>query len=172
MTNPVMRVHAEESGAQMAAAQQMKSGANWFYWIAGLSVINSVIALAGGGWYFILGLGLTQIVDGIALSGFEDPSEVTFGVLFMAFIFDLIIAGIFVAFGYLANKEQKWAFITGMVVYALDGLIFIMVMDFLSIGFHVFALYAIYRGFAGLQQMERLRAEAMMAKTGMVKAIG
>ena len=45
---------------------QHASGANWFYWIAGLSVINSVIILAGGGWGFVVGLGITQFIDAIA----------------------------------------------------------------------------------------------------------
>ena len=46
---------------------QFKSGADWFFWIAGLSIINSIILLAGGQWSFIVGLGITQIIDTIGL---------------------------------------------------------------------------------------------------------
>ena len=35
---------------------QLKSGANWFYWIAGLSLINSAIFVFGGNVNFIAGL--------------------------------------------------------------------------------------------------------------------
>ena len=42
---------------------KFKSGASWFFWIAGLSIINSIILLAGGQWNFIVGLGVTQIID-------------------------------------------------------------------------------------------------------------
>jgi len=172
MTNPMTQPKEQGSGAENRAIEKMKSGANWFYWIAGLSVVNSVIALVGGGWAFIIGLGFTQVVDAIALSGYENPSDATFGVLAVAFLFNLIIAGIFAAFGYFANKEQKWAFITGMAIYAVDGVLFIIVLDFLSVGFHAFALYSIYKGFSSLQILERLKSEAMMAKAGMVKSIG
>ena len=48
-----------------ALLAQLRSGANWFYWIAGLSVVNSLIFAFGGKVSFIAGLGLTQIVDGI-----------------------------------------------------------------------------------------------------------
>ena len=40
-----------------------------------------------------------------------------------------------------------------MVLYALDGLIFLWVQDYLSIGFHLFALYGLYRGVKALGQL-------------------
>ena len=46
--------------------QRVRSGASWFYWIAGLSIINSIIQLSGGNWHFIFGLGITSIVDALA----------------------------------------------------------------------------------------------------------
>jgi uncharacterized membrane protein YvbJ len=39
--------------------RQMKSGAAWFFWIAGLSLINSIIIHSG--WSFIIGLGLLKL---------------------------------------------------------------------------------------------------------------
>ena len=44
----------------------VSGGASWFYWIAGLSLVNSAIVLFGGQWNFIVGLGVTQIIDAIA----------------------------------------------------------------------------------------------------------
>jgi hypothetical protein len=48
--DPVARHQLEE---------RMKSGANWFYWIAALSLVTSVISLAGGTWGFFVSLGVT-----------------------------------------------------------------------------------------------------------------
>jgi hypothetical protein len=59
----------------------------------------------------------------------------------MAFVIGIVIAGIYVIFGIYAQKRRKWAFIVGMILYALDGLIFLLGPDFVSIGFHVFMLY-------------------------------
>src|SRR4051794_40879026 len=46
--------------------QQGRNGANWFYWIAGLSLVNSVILLTGGNTFFFIGLGVTMMADAIA----------------------------------------------------------------------------------------------------------
>jgi len=123
---------------------QFKSGADWFFWIAGLSLINSIILLAGGQWSFIVGLGITQIIDTI---GLEMAKEAGMIGNIIAFVCDILAAGIFVLFGVFARKGYRWAFIMGMIIYTLDGLLFILVQDILSMGFHLFALYGIYSGF-------------------------
>src|SRR5216117_2936789 len=51
---------ATAAQADPAAMAQLKSGASWFYWIAGLSLINSIVAFTGGQWAFLFGLGITQ----------------------------------------------------------------------------------------------------------------
>ena len=132
---------------------KFKSGANWFFWIAGLSLINSIILLAGGEWSFIVGLGITQIFDTI---GLEIAKEAGIIGKILAFMFDLFAAGIFVLFGIFARKKYNWAFIVGMVLYAFDGLLFLLAQDILSIGFHILALYFIYNGLQANKQLESI----------------
>jgi len=66
-------------------------------------------------------------------------------------VLDIVINGfvsaVFALFGYFAAKAQKWAFVVGMGLYALDGLLLWGAKDFLGMGFHAYALFAIYRGF-------------------------
>lgn len=135
---------------------QFKSGANWFYWIAALSLVNSAISLSGNQWSFIIGLGMTQIIDAIA-TGFAEQ----IGILgkAIALCFDLMAAAIFIAFGFFARKRFAPAFIIGMIVYALDGLIFILAQDWLSIAFHVFALIGIFSGMKACKELARLESE-------------
>jgi hypothetical protein len=143
--------------AVLRLQSQLKSGANWFYWVAGLSLINSLILLFGGKWSFIIGLGITQMVDGIAGAIANDANARASLILkLVAFFVDLVVAGIFVLFGVFANKGYKWSFIIGMILYALDGLIFLLVQDWLSIGFHLFALYSVYSGLRALGQLKSL----------------
>ncbi len=52
--------------AQPQFEAQLKSGASWFYWIAGLSAVNTISALSGSNWRFMFGLGITQIIDAFA----------------------------------------------------------------------------------------------------------
>ncbi len=126
---------------------RFKNGAGWFFWIAGLSLVNSIILMVGGQWNFLVGLGITQVIDGIVsgVAAEADASAATI-IKILAFVADILVAGLFVTFGVLAMKRYKISFIIGMVLYALDGLIFLIVPDFLSIGFHLFALFGLYGG--------------------------
>jgi hypothetical protein len=129
------------AGTDSAAAAQLKSGASWFYWIAGLSVVNSIIAFSGsGGGGFVVGLGVTQLIDGFGQS-MEGGGKM------VAIFLDVIAAGIFVLFGVFANKQHTWAFIVGMLLYALDGLLFLLFQLWLGLGFHAFVLFCLFRGF-------------------------
>jgi hypothetical protein len=119
---------------------QFKSGANWFFWIAGLSLVNSAILLAGGQWNFIVGLGITQVLDAIA---FPHGAAGKMIALFL----DVIAAGIYIAFGVLARKGYHWVFILGTVLYGIDGFIFLAAKDFLGFGFHLLALWFIFGGY-------------------------
>jgi len=132
---------------------QLKLGANWFYWIAGFSVVNSVLLFTGSNWGFVIGLGITQIISAIGAAAAEELGSI--GTV-VAFIFTLITAGVFVLFGVFANKRYIWAFIVGMVLYALDGLLFLLIQDWLSIGFHVFALFCIYSGLKAYGELRKL----------------
>lgn len=132
--------------------QQLRIGANWFYWIAALSTINSLIQLFGGNHSFIVGLGLTQLFDGVA-AGPDGQAAGVGAVRVFAFALDLIVAGFFVLLGWHSNHRRAWAFLIGMTLYALDGFLFLMVSDFLSLGFHAFALYGVWRGYAALKAL-------------------
>lgn len=130
------------------AMAQIKSGGTWFYWIAGLSLINSISAFSGSTWRFIVGLGLTQVFD---VFGTKMGSSGKVVVL----VLDLLVAGLFVLFGVFAVKGQGWAFIVGMILFALDGLIFLLVGDWIGVAFHAFVLYCLFRGFSGCRQLRR-----------------
>jgi hypothetical protein len=140
---------------QIKLEHQLKLGANWFYWIAGFSVINSVLMFSGSNWGFIIGLGITQIISAIGTAAAKDLGPVA---TVIAFIFTLIAAGVFVVFGIFANKRYIWAFIVGMVLYALDGLLFLLFQDWLSVGFHVFALFFIYSGLKAYRELRELES--------------
>jgi len=128
---------------------RMRSGASWFFWIAGLSIVNSVIIVGGGDMKFVVGLGITEIIDGLA----QNASSIGKGAgLFM----DLCVAGIFALFGVFAKKGNTACFIIGMVIYALDGLLFLLVQEWMSIGFHVFALFCIFSGFTAQRKLVQM----------------
>ena len=133
-----------------AAAQELEAlrvdvarGGSWFYWIAGLSLVNSAILIFGGDWSFFLGLGITQLIEAVAAE---------LGVIgkVIAGMMDLMIAGTFIFFGFMACRLKSWAFLAGMILYGLDALIFLMVGEIRCVIFHIIALVFIGKGFMAL----------------------
>ena len=131
---------------------RMKGGAHWFYWIAALSLINSAIFLYGGNWSFFAGLAITQLADALVyeMSGATNDFSV---VKFIALAIDVMIAGLFALCGVFGSRSQISAFIVGMILYALDGVLILLLGGFLSAGFHLFALIMIFRGLMAAREL-------------------
>jgi hypothetical protein len=137
--------------------KSFENGYKWFYWIAGLSMVNSVAHLAKGGFSFVIGLGMPQIVEAIAMALTEEHPQASIILKIIVLIFAAIFAGVFALFGWLASKKHGWAFIVGMILYSLDGLIFILVKDWMSIAFHIFAFICILTGYLNLRKLNLLQ---------------
>lgn len=132
---------------------RMASGANWFYWIAGLSLINSIISLFDGNWNFAVGLGITQIFDAIGKIGAQEG--IGSWIEYVFFTIDLIVAAVFALFGAFANRGQIRAFAAGMILFAFDGLILLFVGDVLGIIIHALALYFLFTGLTAARKLHR-----------------
>ena len=128
-------------GARGTAAQRRQ----WFFWIAALSLVNSVIAIAGQEWRFIIGLGITQLIHEIGAQGENWGMR--------AGVISLAVIGFLGWIGHRAANGRKWAFVLGMVVYGIDGAIFLVVQDWIGVGFHAFALFMIFRGYQAARQL-------------------
>jgi hypothetical protein len=127
--------------------RQLKNSAGWFYWIAGLSMINWIASNLKIGFVMVIGLGATQLIDGIAQGLIKDlGSSYTTLLTVVSFVATLAISGMYALFGYFGNKRAKWAFIIGIIFYVLDALIFIWVKDWLPLIFHAWALIGLLGG--------------------------
>ena len=139
--------------------RRMRSGGNTFYWIAALSLVNSLVAIFGGGIYFVTGLGATLFVDGLA-SGLARELGSSAIILTVGFLISLFIDGIVAMFGYFAGKGNRWAFITGMVFYFLDALLLLAFQDWLAVAFHAYFLWLLWTGLQALGRLKTLTAPA------------
>jgi hypothetical protein len=108
------RTRLEEVHLEIATQR----GTNWFYWIAGLTLVNTIISLVGGGISFSVALAFTQFLDAIG-KGLGDPTR------YVLIVADLIIVAVFVGFGILGGKGQTWATLTGTILYMFDGLLLV-----------------------------------------------
>lgn len=159
------RLLASESGVSVATApidetsaalsvlyKRAASGGNWFYWIGGMSLLNTVIVLFHGKVSFVLGLGVTQLIDaGIRQLGGRAA--------LVLLPINLVFAGIYLMFGYFACRRAMWAFIAGIVCYSLDTLLFLLASDIFGLGFHAFALFCIIGGLRALSSAKKLEAQ-------------
>lgn len=134
------------------------SGAGWFYWIAALSLVNSVILLSGGDRHFVVGLGVTLIADVVAKEIANQNPEIAMVAKGIAFGFDLFVAAIVCLFGWLSRRPILPIFVVGMVLYLLDGLIYVLAGEWLSVGFHAFVLLGMWSGFSAYREMRQIKA--------------
>jgi uncharacterized membrane protein len=137
--------------------QLVRSGANWLMFIAGLSLVNSVLFVAGSNWAFFLGLGATQFSDAFG----KEVITGTTGVV-LALAVDVVIAGIFAGLGLISRNGALWSFLVGMVLIVLDALLLVWVSDWAAVAFHGLALYFIFRGFQAARQLAVLRTTAAL----------
>lgn len=141
----------------LALENQLKGGIGWFYWIAGLSLINTVIFLTGGSLTFVAGLGLTQIVDyfayGIALELSGTLAVIIRG---MGAAVSVFFALLFILCGYFGRKRLRWVVVAGFIVYALDAVIVVAFGDWYSFLFHLLALFGLFRGFKAIKALNEL----------------
>lgn len=124
------------------AIDNVRQKAYWFYWIAGLSLINTF--LAAKGMIFIAGLAAAQIIDSVFI-------ELTGDVNYIA---SLLAPIAFIVLGYFAAKLNRWAFIVGGIFYLLDGFIYLAFQEWLAAGFHGFVLYKLYQGYKAITEYE------------------
>lgn len=137
--------------------RRSQSGANWFFWIAGLSLVNSVVVLMNGRWSFLAGLGITQFIDGLAVAL---SAKLGNAATVLALILDLATAGVIVLFGLMARQRHTWAFVFGLILYVADGLLFLIVQDWLGLAFHGYAAYCIVRGLTANKRLKELQLQA------------
>ena len=135
---------------------QFKGGASWFYWIGGMSIVNSLAILFGANWSFFAGLGATQFIDGVFLAIVQQSSGTLATIIqIVGFGINLGIAGLFILLGVFARRKNRWAFIVGMVVYGLDSLIFLWFRDFIGFAFHIFVFFMLRVGLQALDSLAR-----------------
>ncbi len=145
------------TAAKAQAMYRIQRAANWFFFIAGLSLVNSVLYLfIKASFTFVVGLAYTQLIDGIVTGVGKGLSLQPLTTGLIALIFDVAVALVFVLFGYFARGGSRWAFIVGMIVYGIDAALFLLVTDILSIAFHAFALFMLFNGLNVVGTVEKI----------------
>lgn len=149
-----------EAQKRIVLQARARNGLSWFYWIAALSLINSIVGMSGGSITFVIGLGATQVVDSVAKSFAQEltgnSSLVLQGV---GLVLNIAIAGLFAMLGFLGIKRKRWAAITGILLYGIDTLMVLSVQDWFSAAFHAWALWSMANGLKALNVLTGLEKQ-------------
>ena len=111
--------------------QRGQNGTNWFFWVAGLSLVNSAVLLSGGETFFVIGLAITLVVDSITAGIAKGrPTSAR--------------CSRYSPWGSTSWWRSSWSvsagcresylavYAIGMVLYLLDGLLFVLFQDWMS----------------------------------------
>jgi len=149
-------VIAMEIEEKLRLEKKFYASISWFFWIAGLSFINSILFVTNANISFTFGLGITQIIDVFGMVLAEERSEYY---RYLTFALILLATGIFALMGYFARQRKRWAIIVGLVLYALDSIILLTVQYWIGFLFHIFVIIMISMSFGHLLQLEQLETE-------------
>jgi hypothetical protein len=144
--------------AQMIAQlmRRTTNGAKNFYVVAALSVVNTILSVFSAGRYFVIGLAISLFVDGIFIGLAEAFPDAQLIAKLLNVGFSVLIAAVFALFGYLASKGRRWAFIVGMVFYAVDALLMLIFQEWIGLLFHLLFLWGMFGGLQALTQLQKL----------------
>jgi hypothetical protein len=134
----------EQQTIQYSAGRALRSGANWFFWLAAFSVVNSLVVYFFGTRNSMVAFALTQWIDGT--SGAMTTEGVIPPLHTSKLVFDLLIAVAFAGFGYFARRGNDLAFVVGTFLYVIDAMLMIGLKDFFGFSFHLLGLYFLMRG--------------------------
>jgi len=136
-----------EKKEQLKQRNLITSGASWFLWIGILSVINIVAAIFHQNIYFVTGLGINSLILGM-MDGIRRGLGINLMPLGYALTF--VVSGLFILIWKKSKNENKGIYLTGLILYGIDTVIFYFTKDWYSFGFHLFALILLYTGYSTL----------------------
>ena len=147
------------TGEEVALEEQRNKGASWFYWIVGLTVINTIIVQSGIDFAFSLGAAATLFAYGMATAVHTTTAHV------VALGFDVLVIAFYAMCGVMGSRGATWAFVLGLVFFTLDSLLSLIGLQIIGILIHGYALFCIFNGMMACVNLNRLKREKAM--TGM-----
>ena len=126
----------------------VRSYGNWFYWIAGLSLVNIVMLFWGSGFGFAVSTTVTDLIGAIA-AGLNSGGRA------VALVLDAMVLAGLCLLGWLAGRGSVWAFAIGLVLYGLDGILAAWFRQWISAAFHGYVVWQLYKGWQLARWMRR-----------------
>jgi len=149
---------------QAEYAKPIRNGGNWFFWVAALSLINTIAVATGNDWGFALGLQLTYFIGLTSdLWGAHGNS--------IALVGNLLLVGGFIWFGIAGYSRKYLPYFLGVFIYAGDTILSLLSLHVLTIGIHVWALYSMVKGLTAFMKTGERKWPPMLLKGAALTAL-
>ncbi len=154
---PILDARAIAAIERAARLEPIRASAGWLLWIAGLSVVNVVMTVAGTQWSFAMGLVLSQLIAAIGnvvAEGMATPVVAWIG----GWIAAIPALGFAVLYPF-ARDGRVWALALGTLAYAGDFALLLALMadsgemDPLGVGMHVWATFSLWTGWQAARKL-------------------
>ena len=129
----------DDDSARHVTRTSILHGANWFFWLSILSVINSLLVYQYHLPNLPIALGITQWLDGTSAG--LNPTMTTSSLLL-----NILIAGVLAGFGLLARRGSDLAFVVGIFLYIVDSMLAIGLRDIFGFSVHLIGLFFLVKG--------------------------
>lgn len=124
---------------QQADREAISRGGSWFYWLAGLSLVNTILNASGASIVMIFGLGASLLLNALG-DAFGLAGQI------VAYSLEFLLLAFYCAMGVLACRGHGWAFALGIAAYAADALITLALQDWLMAAVHGYVLFQLVQG--------------------------
>lgn len=135
-------------------------GPGFFYYIAGISLLNSILFIFKVGFYG--SLGITTVITYIAMAIVESAGGgmgTAFIINAIGFFINAFIAGMVALVGYLSSRGHGWAYVIGMIAYTIDALVMLWIGDWLEVIVHMIFLFMLWKGWRTLRKIKKTMEE-------------
>jgi hypothetical protein len=131
----------QPAAPQISVSPQVRKAAHWFFWMVAASAIDSALVILDSRIPRFIGFGAASFAE--KFSG---------GSPFLHVMVNGWLGTVLLFAGFCALEGRRGAFALGLAILACDSVLLIVAQDYLSILFHAFVLYQLYRGFAAANQ--------------------
>jgi hypothetical protein len=127
---------------------RMRAGADWFFWIAALALLEAYLDRSGIVTEGAFGLGMTWLVE-------RATEPWTAAGQAMPFLAELVLPVLYVLLGVLARRGRRWVFATGLIIYAVDAALVLAAGELIGLALHLVVLGLLGMGFLAARQLEQ-----------------
>ncbi len=156
-----MNTRFDDTMRRRELRERADKGAGWFFWVAGLSLFNTVGAVAGWGIAFSIGLACSGPLADLIWPGSVNPMTPALQGPALALSVGLAVG--FGALGLWARQRSSVAFLLGIVLYTADGLLDLMAQNWIGLAFHGLVVFGMVGGLQAVRRLRAIEGEAIAA---------